>query len=259
MLQVENLEFRYGSRTVLSDVSFRVAAGETVALLGQNGSGKSTLLRLLGKILQPLSGTVLLNGKPLKLLPYSQLAQRIAYVPQRLESSPLSVFESVLLGRKPFFAWTASANDLRRVGEMLTFLGLESLSHRPVEQLSGGEVQKVALARALVQEPQLLLLDEPTSALDLKNQAEFLSLLRTAVRNSAVSILFSMHDLNAALRCADRFLMLKDGKLLGDVVRQELTPELIERIYDISVEHFTPLVQFREGIRQVDSQQLQRR
>ena len=236
MLKVERLGFSYGKQTVLTNVSFDANSGEIFAVLGPNGSGKSTLLRCLTRILVPKIGEMILNGERLGAFSAEKRAKLIAYVPQKLEAAPLSVFESVLLGRKPYFSWTASKTDFAKVEQTLARLGLDSLASRPVDQLSGGESQKVAIARVLVQEPQLLLLDEPTSALDLKNQVEILTLLRDVVRERNLIVLLTMHDINVAIRYADRFLLLRKGELLGNAVRDELTPELIESVYDIPVE-----------------------
>lgn len=236
MLQVDNLEFRYGRHTVLADVSFQAKPGEIVAVLGPNGSGKSTLLRCLNKILKPWRGGVRLDGENIVSFSAEKLARWIAYVPQRLDTAPLSVFEAVLLGRKPYFTWVASKPDFLYVEETLRQLGLESLASRQTDRLSGGEIQKVALARALVQEPKLLLLDEPTSALDLKNQVELLRLVQKIVRERNIMAILSMHDINIAVRYTDRFLLLKQGRLVGDVRQDGLTPKMIEHVYGLPVE-----------------------
>ena len=238
-MKVQHLDFSYGKRNVLSDVSFEANGGEILAVLGPNGSGKSTLLRCLNRILHPKQGELLLDDQAIGSLTAEQRAQWIAYVPQKLDTAPLSVFESVLMGRKPYFTWMASKTDLEKVEAMLNRLGLDSLAQRPVNQLSGGECQKVALARVLVQEPKLLLLDEPTSALDLKNQVEILTLLQKVVRERNLIVLLTMHDINVAVRYADRFILLQKGKLVGDVLRDGLTPELIEKVYGLPVEIHT--------------------
>jgi iron complex transport system ATP-binding protein len=239
MLKVHHLDFSYGRRDVLSDVSFEAHKGKILAVLGPNGSGKSTLLRCLNRILRPRRGELLLENQRIGSMTAEKRAQWIAYVPQKLDTAPLSVFESVLMGRKPYFTWMASKTDLAKVAAMLNRLGLDALAHRSVDQLSGGECQKAALARVLVQEPKLLLLDEPTSALDLKNQVEILTLLQQIVRERNLIVLLMMHDINVAVRYADRFLLLQKGKLVGDVLREGLTPELIESVYGLPVEIHT--------------------
>ncbi len=239
MLEVEKLSFRYGRRVVLAELTFSVHPGEVTALLGPNGSGKSTLLRCLCRILRPTNGAIRLGGDKLECVSVDRISRRIAFVPQRIESAPISVYEAVLLGRKPYFAWTARDRDLEAVDQMLQRLGLSELARRPVDRLSGGETQKVALARALVQEPDILLLDEPTSALDLKNQFELLVALRDIVQQRNISAILSMHDLNAALRYADRYLLIRDGRLVADARQDGLTPEIIERVYALPVDIHT--------------------
>ena len=239
MLQIDRLAFHYGRQPILTDITFRVGHGEIVAVLGPNGSGKSTLLRCLNRILRPASGHIRLEGESLTAFPADRIARWIAYVPQRLEAAPFSVFDAVLLGRKPYFTWSASAADFQIVEDMLHRLELDKLARRPLDQLSGGEIQKVALARALVQEPKLLLLDEPTSALDLKNQVELLSMLRRIISERNIMAILSMHDVNIAIRYTDRFLLLREGRLVGDVRHDGLTPEIIEQVYDLPVEIHT--------------------
>ena len=236
MLRVDDLAFSYGRRSILTDISFEVHPGEIVAVLGPNGSGKSTLLRCLNRILRPHHGSVQLDNRPLARVTAERIASLIAYVPQRIETASLSVFDAVLLGRKPYFTWFAGTNDYAMVETMLDRLELDAMANRPIDRLSGGEAQKVALARALVQEPKLLLLDEPTSALDMKNQVELLTLLREIVRERNIMALLSIHDLNLAIRHADRFLLLREGHLLGDTRRDGLTPNIIEQVYGLAVE-----------------------
>ncbi len=238
-LNVEHVDFEYSRHRILSDVSFRVKPGEIVAVLGPNGSGKSTLFRCLNGILKKKRGTVRLCGENVANSSAETVARKIAYVPQRIEATPLSVFDAVLLGRKPYFTWFAAEKDYEAVERILARLELASFAHRPLDRLSGGEIQKVALARALVQEPDLLLLDEPTSALDLKNQVGVLSMLRETVRERNIMAVLSMHDINIAIRYADRFLLLRQGTVVGDVRQDGLTPEMIEQVYGLPVEIHT--------------------
>jgi len=253
MLRVNDLAFSYGRRSILTDISFDVSPEEIVAVLGPNGSGKSTLLRCLNRILRPHHGRVRLDECSISGMTAEHIARLIAYVPQRIETASLSVFDAVLLGRKPYFTWFAGADDYAIVEAMLQRLELDAMANRPIDRLSGGEVQKVALARALVQEPKLLLLDEPTSSLDMKNQVELLALLREIVQERNIMALLSIHDINLALRHADRFLLLRGGRLLGDMRRDVLTPDIIERVYGLAVEihlteHEVPFIMERSSI-----------
>jgi len=234
-LNVESLTFHYGSRRILSDVSFRVDAGEIVAVLGPNGVGKSTLFRCLIGILRSWRGSVRLHGGNVAAFPAEKIAQKIAYVPQRIETSSLSVFDAILLGRKPYFTWFATSKDYEAVEDILGRLELESFASQTLDRLSGGELQKVALARALVQEPELLILDEPTNSLDMKNQVGILSLLRNIVRERKIMALLSIHDINVAMRYADRFLLLRQGNVIADVRHDGLDSDMIELVYGLPV------------------------
>ncbi len=157
------------------------------------------------------------------------------YVPQRYGDEPLTVFDTVLLGRKPHIRWAATQKDLEIVEGVLRLMRLEDFVLRPVNQLSGGEAQKVMIARALAQEPEILLLDEPLSNLDLRNQMEVLRLLGNAVRQRGLAAILSVHDLNLALRFSDFFLLLKDGKIHTFAAREAITAEVIEQVYGVRV------------------------
>ncbi len=233
---VENVSFAYNGSNVVSDIDFSCASGELVALLGPNGAGKTSLLKCLNGIHHPNAGTILLDDTSLASLSAQAVARQVGYVAQHTETTPLSVFDAVLMGRKPHIRWRVSHQDTCIVDAALKRLGLASLRLRSLDQLSGGELQKVALARALVQEPHLLLLDEPISALDLKNQIELLRLVRRVVDEHRIAAVMSLHDINAALRHADRILFLKQGQCLALRAPQEITAGLLEKVYDIPVE-----------------------
>lgn len=239
MLKVNNLAFSYNGRSVLSDISFEVSSGRIVALMGANGSGKTTLLRCLDLFLKPERGTIFLNGKSLESMTSAQLARRIAYMPQRCGIAGLTVFDSVLLGRKPYFSWSPSQKDLDLVESTLQRLNLLDKAFITLDRLSGGELQKASLARVFVQEPVLLLLDEPTSALDLKNRMEIMTILREFIREKNVTVLLSIHDLNDALRLADRFLFLHEGKILADETSFSLSESVLNRVYGVPLELHT--------------------
>jgi len=235
MLKVERLSFQYGKNRILNNIAFEVNGGTMFSILGPNGSGKTTLLRCIGTFLKPQEGTILLNGDPIDSLPLERKAKFIAYMSQRTEVSSMTVFDAVLLGRKPYMSWQPTEEDFKKVEQMLYRLDLADKALRPIDRLSGGEVQKVALARILVQEAGLLLLDEPTFALDLKNRAEILSLLREFVHERQLICLLSIHDLNDALRFTDRLLLLKNGSVFADEKPETLTDTVVESVYDIPV------------------------
>ena len=235
MLTVQKLGFHYGNRAILHDVSFDVAPGTVFAVLGPNGSGKTTLIRCINSILRARLGTVTLHGERIDKMSVERIAKMVAYMAQRGETSGLTVFDTVLLGRKPLITWQASRRDLELVENMLAQLDLHDKSLRPIGQLSGGEQQKVALARILVQDAKLLLLDEPTSALDVKNRFEILSLLQTFVRDRGLIALLSIHDINDALRFADRLLFLKSGGVIAIETPDTLSEQTVEQVFGLPV------------------------
>lgn len=235
ILSVDGVEFSYGSRAALKNVKFEVDRGEILSILGNNGAGKSTLLKCLNRILKPRRGTVLLGKDDLSRLSRTEVARRMGYVAQRYETGRSTVFDAVLLGRKPHMAWDASPKDLAVVDRVLGAFGLRELSLRYLDELSGGELQKVVIARAFAQEPQVLLLDEPTSNLDLKNQLEVLRMVKDATRADDVAALVVMHDLNLALRFSDKFLLLKGGTIFACGGLEVVTPENIASVYGIRV------------------------
>ncbi len=236
ILDVRGVAFAYNSRPVLSSVRFSVGEGELVAVLGPNGVGKTTLLKCVNAILKPSAGAVLVDGSDVGQLSSLAIAKRVGYVSQRTETTRMTVFDTVLMGRKPHIRWHVSDEDMRKVDAVIRRLGLEPLSLRYIDQLSGGELQKVAIARALVQEPRLLLLDEPTSSLDLRNQIDILSLIRRVVDEHGVAAVMSMHDLNAALRFADTFLFIKGGEIVAHGPVETVSSDLVSEVYDLSVQ-----------------------
>ncbi|QTA83095.1 putative ABC transporter, ATP-binding protein [Desulfonema limicola] len=234
-LLVKDIEFSYNSLAILKDIRFKLGPRQLLGVLGVNGAGKSTLLKCLNKILHPKTGSVFLGSRDMLMLNGAEIARHMAYVPQKYGNESLTVFDAVLLGRKPHIRWAASQKDLRIVENILRQMNLEKFSLRPVNTLSGGEMQKVIIARALAQEPEILLLDEPTSSLDLKNQFEVMNIISRVIRQQDLSAVVSIHDLNLAVRFADLFLMIKDNTVYGLVEKKDLTPEMVRDVYGIEV------------------------
>ena len=232
-LTAHDLHFAYNGRPVLRGMGLALRRGESLGILGVNGAGKSTLLKCLNRILSPQQGVVMLGERDLARSDPTQVARMMGYVPQRASSEQLSVFDAVLLGRKPHIKWQASGHDLEVVARVLERMGLTDLGLRPVSALSGGEAQKVVIARALAQEPRLLLLDEPTSSLDMRNQLEVMELLMSAVRDQGIGAAVCLHDINLALRYLDRLVLLKQGRVHASLEPGELTPEVIREVYGV--------------------------
>lgn len=236
--EVEGLSVGYGSRVVLSGVSLTLHRGELWGVLGPNGAGKSALVRTLMGLLSPRAGEVRLFGRRSAAWTPAELAKRVAWVPQRFEPMEgLSGLELVLMGRAPFRgSWQlSSASDVARAESVLESLGASSLASRPCEQLSGGEQRLLLLARALVQEPQLLLLDEPTAFLDLRHQVQALGELRRRI-DGGLAGLTVLHDVNLAVAYCDRVLLVRDGRALAaGRVNEVLRADRLSELYDVAM------------------------
>jgi len=236
VLDIAHLNFSYPDRPVLRDISFSAVAGEILAILGPNGAGKTTLLKSLNRILPPKSGTVRVANKLVSAMGVRQIARHMAYVAQTPEGGRVTVFDTVLMGRIPHLGFRPGSEDLEKTDAVMTRLGLSKMALKTLDCLSGGERQKVSIARALVQDTPILLLDEPTAALDLKNQTDILGLIRHIARDHDMAVVMTMHDLNAALQYADQYLCLKDGSVLGTGSIETISPDLIQKVYGVAVD-----------------------
>jgi len=233
MIEIKNISYAYGKDEVLKDVSFEVKPGECVGILGNNGSGKSTLITCLNKVRTPKTGSVYIDKQDIHRLTRNQIAKRISYVAQKNEVNQITVFDSILMGRKPYIKWAISQRDIDICEEVINQIGMPEFKLRYVDELSGGELQKVMLGRALAQQPKLMLLDEPTSNLDPKNQYEMLALVRKLAKEQSISVLIVLHDVSLALRYCDRFLFMKSGKVYNYGDESIITKEAIEDVYGI--------------------------
>jgi iron complex transport system ATP-binding protein len=239
MLSVQDLSFGYGRKTVGSHVGFDLHAGEVLCLLGPNGSGKTTLMKTLLGLLPAKGGTLTLDGRPLAAWSDRERAARIAYVPQAANIFfPFTVREVVLMGRAPridLFA-TPSAADRRLADAALDLLGIAHLAERRCDEISGGERQLASIARALAQEPRVLVMDEPTASLDFGNRIKLLERIR-GLAATGVATLFSTHAPDEAFFSADRVVLLRRGGLLAVGAPTEvITAANMRTLYDIDVE-----------------------
>jgi len=225
----------YGAHPVLDEISFSASPGKIVALVGPNGSGKSTLIKAIATIHATTGGTITLDGRDITKIDPVDLAMMVGYVPQSFSYTLYStVFETVLMGRRRYIKWSVSDEELSRVQRSLDALEMGDLAGKYIDEISGGERQKVFIARALAQDPQVYLFDEPTSALDIRYQIEVMETMRRITRDRNSSMIVAVHDLNLAYRYADAVVVLNRGKMVGygkpfDV----LTPECIRSVYGV--------------------------
>ncbi|MGN0262154.1 MAG: ABC transporter ATP-binding protein [Eggerthellaceae bacterium] len=235
VLEACDLAYSYGNQDgqVFEGIGLQAHAGSVLAILGNNGAGKSTLLGLLAGLLKPSAGTVKVGQRELGIMDRREVARHVAYVAQQQRVPHLGVYDQVLLGRKPHVGWSLTDYDRMVVSRTIAQLDLERFSQRFIDELSGGERQKVHIARALAQEPEVLLLDEPTSALDPKNQMEVLHVVREITREESIATIMVIHDINLALRFCDRFLLIRDGKVVAQGDRSVVTGESLSATYDM--------------------------
>jgi iron complex transport system ATP-binding protein len=237
---------------VLRGVSLELGAGELVGLIGPNGSGKTTLLRVLSGLLVPSRGKVYLDGQDMRALHRRQIAQHVAVVPQELVMPfAFSAYEMVMMGRTPHVRpiLGAGPRDRQVVAEKMELTATSVLAERPFSELSGGEKQRVIIAMALAQEPQILLLDEPTVHLDINHQVEILELIKRLNRQKSLTVLATMHDLNLAALYFDRLILLDRGQVVASGSPAEvLREESIRQVFRAEVQvqehptHHTPQI-----------------
>jgi cobalamin transport system ATP-binding protein len=242
MLRADRVSFAYraGAPLVVDDVSMTIAPGAMVGILGPNGSGKTTLLKMLSGTLTPTAGAIVFDRRPLSSWKRRDLARRIALVPQETHAPfDFTVLDIVLMGRFPHigtFALEGPA-DLSIAKQALESTGTSAFEERPFATLSGGEKQRVVIASALAQSPELLLLDEPTASLDLGHQLDVQLLLAALNRNRGVTMVLSTHDLNLAAALCRHLILLRDGRVIAQgPTEQVLTPATVRALYGVDAD-----------------------
>ena len=237
MLSAEQIVFRYDRRSpaVLDNVSLTLEAGQVGVLLGRNGCGKTTLLKTLLGLCRPEAGHITFDGEELTEMTRRRRAQIAAYVPQEIEFGALQVYDAVLAGRVSRFGIQPGAADRVAAEAAMEDMGLTALAGRSVQTLSGGEKQKVAIARALAQEPRLLIFDEPTGNLDIANEQRILRQARQLSRSRGMTVLCTLHDLNQVIRYGDRLFLMQEGRIRYEGDGSVLTPETVWDIFGVRV------------------------
>jgi len=252
LLTFDQVAVGYPGRLVLEDLSMGLEPGQVTAIVGPNGVGKSTMIKVASGALRPQHGRVMINGYDVADLEPAQRARHLAVVPQATRVPPVFTAEQVvLMGRTPYLGWLdrEGPTDRALAAEAMARTGTADLAERPMGELSGGEQQRVLVARALAQSAKVLLLDEPTAHLDLRHQDATLKLVRSLAQDSGLAVLIALHDLNLVARFSDRVALLSDGgvKKMGSA-REVLTPEALAAAYGLEIHvmdhpiHGTPLV-----------------
>lgn len=239
MIDLRSVSFRYQKDWVLEEITFQIERGEFVGLIGPNGSGKSTLLKNLCRVLSPQRGEILLDSVSLKEMSQREIARKIGFVPQETYSLfPFRVIEIVLMGRSPYLGplMFEGTKDLEIAMRAMEWTEILPIGERLIDELSGGERKRVFIARALAQEPQIILLDEPTANLDIHHQIDFLDLILSLNRKKGLTIVMASHDLNLASEYCDRLILLREGRIykMGPP-REVITRKHIEEVYGCEV------------------------
>jgi iron complex transport system ATP-binding protein len=235
-LKIENIESGYTNSPVIKGMSFSVKQGEFIGIIGPNGGGKSTLLKTLSHIIKPTNGGVFLQGENIHSLSALNIARNIAMVGQGMHSIfSFTTEEIVLMGRSPYIGLLGheTKTDIKKVNHALELTGLLTLKNKPIDELSAGERQRVLIARALAQQPKLLLLDEPTAHLDIGFQTDILDLVSSLKDRENLTIICVLHDLNLASQYCDKLLLLDKGRIVDfDVPKNILKYDLLERVFN---------------------------
>lgn len=235
-VEIKSLSFSYTENEILKNLSFSISEGEFFVIIGPNGSGKTTLMKTIAGILKPKKGELRIFDRPLKDYTRKDLAKTIALVPQMGGLDfPFTVTELVLMGRSPHLSMLGfeQEKDLEIADKAMTLTGVDHLAHRKIDQLSGGECQRVFIARAICQEPKIILLDEPTASLDIAHQVKVMDLMEKLKKEIGFTVIVVSHDVNLAAMYSDRLLLLKAGEIVGlGKPGSVLTFQSLEEVYN---------------------------
>ena len=237
-LKVSKIKFAYGKKDILNELSFSCKKGEVISIVGPNGSGKTTLLKCINRILEAKDGAVTIGEKDVLKMKYEEVAKNIAYVPQMLkESFSVDVIDVVLMGRTPHIKWKVGDEDVNLVIKVMQKLGIADLASEKYSNLSGGQRQKVLIARALVQETDIYLLDEPISFLDIKNQIEVMSEARKIAKDQHKTVIMVIHDLHMAKKYSDKIVLMNKGKVIDFGASEDvLNCKNIKKVYGVDTD-----------------------
>lgn len=244
MLRIEDLSLSYGDKPVVQNLSLRVKKGQVVSIIGPNASGKSSILKSIAGIIKPVSGKIFIEEKDISKMDSKKLAQKVSILLQQNKTlDDMSIEELVYFGRYPHKKWFEGfeASDKKIIEEVMKFTNTFALRDKALETLSGGERQRAWIAMALAQEPDILLFDEPTTYLDMAHQIEFLELVNRLNKETGVTVVLVLHDLNQAARYGNYLFAMKEGKIFAQGNPEEvLNPQNILNIYNIEAKIFNP-------------------
>nr|WP_303935995.1 ABC transporter ATP-binding protein [Treponema denticola] len=233
VLDISSLSFNFGSKNILADIDLSIKDNGIVGIIGPNGSGKSTLLKCIYRVLKPKTGTIFIDGKNINDYQFKETAKKMAVVAQHNDTHfDFNVLEMVLIGRSPHkkFMERDSAEDIELAYKALEQVNMKDFADRNFSSLSGGEKQRIILARALVQNTDCLILDEPTNHLDIKHQLHFMSL----AKDLKITVISAIHDLNIAAMYCNKIYALKGGQIIAaGSVNEVITEEVIKTLYDV--------------------------
>ncbi len=236
MIKINNLSFSYDNKKeILRDISLEINEGEIAVLLGPNGAGKTTLINCILGLLKIKNGNIQIDEKSIKRMKAKDKATLLSFVPQESKRTDLTVKETILLGRLHDFTLYPRKEDIEAVDEIIAQLGLEEIKDKTTYEISGGELQRVSIATALVQDSKVIIFDEPTSNLDIKSQKEILSIIIDASKKNGKTIILTMHDINQAISIGEKFIFIKDNELHKVCSKEDINRKLLEEIYNTKI------------------------
>ncbi|RXK13270.1 iron ABC transporter ATP-binding protein [Halarcobacter mediterraneus] len=241
MIETQKLNYSLKNKQILKDITINSKSGDVTAIIGPNGAGKSTFLKLLRKFIQKDSGEISLDNKQIEYFDNKQLSKLISYLPQTTKAIACSVEDCILLGRKPHMRFFPKKEDYDKCEKIINELNLEKFKEKNVLKLSGGEFQKVLIARSLVQEGNILFLDEPINHLDIKNQLEIMDITKNMTKQKNLTTYVVLHDLNLALKYANKILLLKNGENIFYGEKKKLKEEILSHAYEVELK----LIEFK--------------
>ncbi|NSJ92748.1 ABC transporter ATP-binding protein, partial [Coprococcus sp. MSK.21.13] len=245
-LSTKDLSVGYENKIIVDNVNIKLIKGETLCLLGPNGAGKTTILRTISKLLDPIKGMVYIEGQNIKDISNKEISKKMSVVlTNKFNGGLMTVFNVVAMGRYPYtgFFGYLGKNDIEKIYEALKIVNAEDIKEAYFDELSDGQKQKVLVARALVQEPEVIVLDEPTTHLDIKHRLELIEILRKLTKEKGITVILSLHEIDMALKSCDKVILVNKGKIIAYGTPEDVVDEnTIEKLYGIKEANFNNLL-----------------